>query len=34
MDVEDMAVFDEFAVVKDCGDEADDVCDRLVVFAC
>ena len=29
-----MAVFDEFAVVKDCCDEADDVCDRLIVFAC
>ena len=29
-----MAVFDKFAVVKDCCDEAEDVCDRLVVFAC
>ena len=34
LDVEDMAVFDKFAVVKDCCDKADDVCDRLIVFAC
>ena len=29
-----MVVFDEFAVVNDCCDEADDVCDRLIIFAC